>query len=198
MQYSYAQLSAEEPHSATSAPPPPAVDDSLSLPASGGTAVDDSLPLPASGGTLLSRAPGSEEHADEDCRVVIDKVKKLDGIRATEKYLRDIASMRIDDLPEFQSTGVKRGVKLDVVLGSRLRCRIHCLAMILGLSTWTDRGDDHIIVFYTDGKPPKPPAPTWFEAEIFAALSKERFVYIPIYILLSVTPLITCSGSLLQ
>ena len=62
---------------------------------------------------------------------------------------------------------------------------------------------DQLVFSYKKDKkdrpqPPQREAPLWFEHEIFAAISQNQFVYIPIYFLLCTSPFLTSWGSVME
>lgn len=132
---------------------------------------------------------------------------KLRNMKEAEEYLESVARRTVpadSPVPE----GNKVEVMLDVELSAIQRRRVHRHAYILGLATrsWrksedSDPDDDsncRVVVFFQDGFPPGLPAPTWFESPVFASLSTNRLVYIPIYALLSTVPLMSGCGCALR
>ena len=75
------------------------------------------------------------------------------------------------------------------------------LADMLGLELETT-ADQFLFSYKKDKKdrpqPPQREAPLWFEHEIFAAISENQFVYMPIYGLLCTSPFLTSWGSVME
>ena len=125
------------------------------------------------------------------------EVERSAGLAVIQRRLQSLAET------SQQGVGSDRPPAPDLFAEAGTPPHLQYLAGAFGLHLELNSDRDRFVFSYMKDtyekdKPPQPEAPVWFEHELFAALSDNKLVYMPIYVFLCSSPFLTSWGSVME